>query len=335
MAYDFKNEQDVTVAVKQFNATFKLLRDEIGKFIVGQQNIVEKVLIAVVAGGHVLLEGVPGLGKTALVNTVAQTMKLDFKRIQFTPDLLPADILGTNIMMEKDGGKAFVFQHGPVFTNVLLADEINRATPKTQSALLETMQEKRVTVANTTHILDKPYFVLATQNPLEMDGTYPLPEAQLDRFFFKLKVEMPNHEEFSDILDRTTGISEPEIVAVTDGKTILDMGTIARHVPIAKPIKDYLISLVLATHPENEASSAEVGRFVRYGASPRAAQTILLAARIKALLNGRFHVAQEDINAVAVEALRHRIILSFEGQAEGITTDKIIGDIIVEFSHKN
>jgi MoxR-like ATPase len=335
MAYDFNNEQDVVAAVEQFNVTFKILKDEIGKFIVGQKNIVEKVLIAVVAGGHVLLEGVPGLGKTALVNTLAKTMLLDFKRIQFTPDLLPADILGTNIMMESEGGKGFVFQRGPVFTNVLLADEINRATPKTQSALLETMQEKRVTVANFTYTLDRPYFVLATQNPLEMDGTYPLPEAQLDRFFFKLKVEMPKHDEFSAILDRTTGIAEPEINAVTDGKAILDMGTVARHVPIAKPIKDYLISLVLATHPENDASSAEVGRFVRYGASPRAAQTMLLAARIKALLNGRFYVAKEDINDVAVEALRHRMILSFEGQAEGITTDKIIEDIIVEFSDNN
>lgn len=334
MEYNFKDKQDTAAAVEQFNVTFKLLRDEIGKFIVGQQNIVEKVLIAIVAGGHVLLEGVPGLGKTALVNTVAKTMQLDFKRIQFTPDLLPADILGTNIMMEQAEGKAFVFQRGPVFTNVLLADEINRATPKTQSALLETMQEKRVTVANFTHTLDKPYFVLATQNPLEMDGTYPLPEAQLDRFFFKLRVEMPQHDEFSAILDRTTGIIEPEINAVTDGRAILDMGTAARNVPIAKAIKDYLIRLVLSTHPENDASSAEVGRFVRYGASPRAAQTILLAARVKALLRGRFHVAKEDINDVAVEALRHRMILSFEGQAEGITTDKLVEDIIIELNNK-
>ncbi len=324
----FGSEQEVAEALEQFNATFSLLQNEIGKFIVGQHNIVEKVLIAVIAGGHVLLEGVPGLGKTALVNTLARTMKLDFKRIQFTPDLLPADILGTNIMMDGPQGKNFVFQRGPIFTNVLLADEINRATPKTQSALLETMQEKRVTVANHTYSLDRPYFVLATQNPLEMDGTYPLPEAQLDRFFFKLKVEMPNHKEFATILERTTGISEPHINAVTDGETILRLGMIARQVPIAAPVKDYLIRLVLATHPDNSAASDEVRRFVRYGASPRAAQTILLGARIKAILNGRVHVAREDINAVAVEALRHRMILSFEGQAAGVTTEQIIRDII-------
>ena len=220
------------------------------------------------------------------------------------------------------------FRKGPVFTNILLADEINRATPKTQSALLETMQEKTVTVANTTHVLDKPYFVLATQNPLEMDGTYPLPEAQLDRFFFKLHVEMPEHDDFSRILDRTTGITSPEIKQVADGAAIIEMGHLARQVPIADPVKDYLIKLVLATHPEKQGSSAEVGRYVRYGASPRAAQTILLGARIKALLAGRFHVAKEDINDMAIPAIRHRLILSFEGQAEGVTQDMIINDII-------
>lgn len=312
----------------EFTATFERLKNEIAKFIVGQDDIVEKVLIAVVAGGHVLLEGVPGLGKTALVNTVAQVMNLNFKRIQFTPDLLPADILGTNILVDDGRGKAFEFQKGPIFTNVLLADEINRATPKTQSALLETMQERTVTVANQTYILDSPYFVLATQNPLEMDGTYPLPEAQLDRFFFKLSVDMPGHDEFSSILDRTTGIETPALNPVADGRVILAMGDTIRRVPIAKTVKDYLIGLVLATHPEKPASPAEVKKFVRYGASPRAAQTILLAARAKALLNGRFHVAKEDIDDVAVPAMRHRLILSFEGEAEGIDQDRVLRDLI-------
>ncbi|MCP3965512.1 MAG: MoxR family ATPase [Lentisphaerae bacterium] len=323
-----ESEEQIEKAVNSFKDTFNTLRAEIAKFIVGQEDIIENVLIAVIAGGHVLLEGVPGLGKTALVNTVAQALNLDFKRIQFTPDLLPADLLGTNILLERDGSKEFVFQKGPVFTNVLLADEINRATPKTQSALLETMQEKTVTVANTTHQLDLPYFVLATQNPLEMDGTYPLPEAQLDRFFFKLHVKMPDHEHFADILERTTGLKKPEISPVTDGGTVLEMGMTARQVPIADPVRDFMIKLVLATHPERETASSEVRKFVRYGASPRAAQTILLAARIRALLDGRFHVAKEDVAAAAVPAMRHRLILSFEGQAEGISTDKIIEDIL-------
>lgn len=319
-------------AVKEFTEVFQTLTGEISKFIVGQQDIIEKVLIAVVAGGHVLLEGVPGLGKTALVNSVAKALHLQFKRIQFTPDLLPADILGTNILLEKDLEKSFVFQKGPVFTNILLADEINRATPKTQSALLETMQEKTVTVANNTYNLSLPYFVLATQNPLEMDGTYPLPEAQLDRFFFKLNVEMPDHQEFSEILDRTTGITIPDIAPVTDGDRVLKMGLTARQVPIADSVKNYLIEIVLATHPEKENSSEEVKRYVRYGASPRAAQTILLASRIKALLSGRFHVSRDDVNDVVIPALRHRMILSFEGEAEGVTQDKIISDIIQEMS---
>ena len=325
-----ENPEEVEEAVKSFRATFEDLQNEISKFIVGQEDIIEDVLIAVISGGHVLLEGVPGLGKTALVTTIAKVLHLNFKRIQFTPDLLPADILGTNLLIEREGEKTFVFQQGPVFTNILLADEINRATPKTQSALLETMQEKTVTVANTTHRLDLPYFVLATQNPLEMDGTYPLPEAQLDRFFFKLHVKMPEHKHFADILDRTTGIKTVDINAVADGGSVLEMGTTARQVPIADTISDYMIKLVLATHPENKNASKEVKKYLRYGASPRAAQTILMAARIKAILAGRFHVAKEDINAVAVPALRHRLILSFEGQAEGMTTDKIIEDILKE-----
>jgi len=323
-----ESPEEVEKAVSSFRSTFESLQNEISKFIVGQENIIEDVLIAVISGGHVLLEGVPGLGKTALVTTIAQVLHLDFKRIQFTPDLLPADLLGTNLLIEREGEKTFVFQQGPVFTNILLADEINRATPKTQSALLETMQEKTVTVANTTHRLDLPYFVLATQNPLEMDGTYPLPEAQLDRFFFKLHVKMPEHHHFAAILDRTTGIETVDINAVADGGAVLEMGTTARQVPIADTIRDYMINIVLATHPDNKNASKEVKKYLRYGASPRAAQTILLAARIKAILGGRFHVAKEDIDAVAIPALRHRLILSFEGQAEGMTTDKIIEDIL-------
>lgn len=328
MTMPLEDKEQIEAAVQQFIAVFNKLNSEIKKFIVGQDDIIEKVLISIIAGGHVLLEGVPGLGKTALVNTVAKALHLNFKRIQFTPDLLPADILGTNLLVEKENEKVFVFQKGPVFTNVLLADEINRATPKTQSALLETMQEKTVTVANTTHQLDLPYFVLATQNPLEMDGTYPLPEAQLDRFFFKLNVAMPNHDEFSQILDRTTGITLPEIKPVTDGGTVMEMGMTARQVPIADEVKDYLIKLVVSTHPEKESSSDDVKRYVRYGVSPRAAQSILLGARITALLKGRFHVSKEDINSVAVPAMRHRMILSFEGQAEGISQDQIISDSI-------
>jgi MoxR-like ATPase len=327
-----EGKEQIDEAVKQFISIFNNLTSEIKKFIVGQDDIIEKVLISIIAGGHVLLEGVPGLGKTALVNTVAQALHLNFKRIQFTPDLLPADILGTNILVERDNEKVFVFQKGPIFTNVLLADEINRATPKTQSALLETMQEKTVTVANTTHQLDLPYFVLATQNPLEMDGTYPLPEAQLDRFFFKLNVAMPNHDEFSQILDRTTGITAPEIKPVTDGGTVMEMGMTARQVPIADDVKDYLIKLVVSTHPEKNDSSADVKRYVRYGVSPRAAQAILLGARITALLNGRFHVSKDDINSVAIPAMRHRMILSFEGQAEGISQDNIIAESISALS---
>ncbi len=323
-----EDDNQAEKAVNDFKKTFQTLRDEIGKYIVGQEDVVKKTLIAVIAGGHVLLEGVPGLGKTTLVNTLAKALHLNFKRIQFTPDLLPADILGTNLLLEKDGEKTFVFQKGPIFTNILLADEINRATPKTQSALLETMQEKTVTVANATHSLDLPYFVLATQNPLEMDGTYPLPEAQLDRFFFKLKVAMPAHDEFFAILDRTTGCSLPEIKPVADGGVILEMGATARQVPIADSIKDFLIKIVMATHPEREGASSDVKQYIRYGASPRAAQTILLGARINALLNSRFYVAKEDVKAIASAALNHRIILSFEGEAAGVSREKIIENII-------
>ena len=315
-------------AANHFKETFGVIQKEIGKFIVGQEEIVEHVLISVLCGGHVLLEGVPGLGKTALVNTIAQALDLKFQRIQFTPDLLPADVVGTQILVEKGGEKVFQFQQGPVFCNILLADEINRATPKTQSALLETMQEKTVTVANTTHKLDLPFFVLATQNPIENDGTYPLPEAQLDRFFFKLSVQLPGHDDFVEILNRTGGNASPEISAVASGNDILKMGATLRDVPIAKEVQDYLVRLVRATHPTDPNAPGEVKNYVRHGASPRGAQAILSASRARALLNGRYHVATEDIDATAIPAMRHRLILSFEGEAEGIQADQIIGVVI-------
>jgi MoxR-like ATPase len=315
-------------AAQHFQSTFERIRAEISKFIVGQHDIVENVLIAIISGGHVLLEGVPGLGKTALVNTIAKALHLKFQRIQFTPDLLPADVVGTQILVDKGGQKVFDFQPGPVFCNVLLADEINRATPKTQSALLETMQEKTVTVANHTHRLPLPFFVLATQNPIENEGTYPLPEAQLDRFFFKLFVEVPSHSDFVEILNRTTGNAPPEITAVATGDDVLQMGSTLRNVPIAREIQDYLVRVVRHTHPTEPDAPEAVKNYIRHGSSPRGAQTMLTAARARALLKGRFHVSKEDINAVAVPALRHRMILSFEGEAEGIRTEKIVQEII-------
>ncbi|HWB03153.1 MAG TPA: MoxR family ATPase [Verrucomicrobiales bacterium] len=320
-------------SAEHFKETFEKIRAEISKFIVGQYDIVENVLISIICGGHVLLEGVPGLGKTALVNTIAKALHLKFQRIQFTPDLLPADVVGTQILVDKGGQKVFDFQPGPVFCNVLLADEINRATPKTQSALLETMQEKTVTVANITHRLAQPFFVLATQNPIENEGTYPLPEAQLDRFFFKLFVEVPTHEDFVEILNRTTGNKPPEISAVATGEDIIQMGTTLREVPIAREIQDYLVKVVRNTHPSEATAPLAVKNYIRHGSSPRGAQTILTAARARALLKGRFHVSKEDVNAVAVAALRHRMILSFEGEAEGIRTEAIVNEVIEKMSY--
>jgi MoxR-like ATPase len=311
-----------------FVDTFRRVEAQVRRFIVGQGDIVEQVLIAVAAGGHVLLEGVPGLGKTALVNTLAQAVNLDFRRIQFTPDLLPADIVGSMILAERDGRKQFEFQKGPVFTNLLLADEINRATPKTQSALLETMQERRVTVAGTTTPLEPPFFVLATQNPVESDGTYPLPEAQLDRFFFKLHVPLPSEDELSLILDRTGGQAPPTIGPVAAGPELIAMGDTLRCVPIEASVQRHLIRVVRRTHPQDGDAPPSVKRFVRHGGSPRAAQSMLLAARAKALLAGRFHVSRDDVDAVAASALRHRLILGFEGEAEGIAPDDLVHDVL-------
>ena len=323
------NPEETKRQLDQFRADFELLRREIAKVIVGHEEVVEGTLTALIAGGHVLLEGVPGLGKTLLVRTLADALHLKFQRIQFTPDLMPADLIGTNIVLETpDGRRKFEFQHGPVFANVLLADEINRATPKTQSALLEAMQEHSVTVAGETHRLPEPFFVMATQNPLEMEGTYPLPEAQLDRFFFKLLTKFPSSSEIETILDRTTESVEPKAERTFHGQRILEMSKLARQIPIADEVRRYGIAVVLATHPESDRATDTTRRFVRYGSSPRGAQAIILAAKIRAILDHRYHVSREDIRAAAHAALRHRLILNFEGQAEGVAPDQVVDNIL-------
>jgi MoxR-like ATPase len=315
--------------LEDFRKDFHRLRDEISKVIVGQQEILDDTLISLIAGGHVLLEGVPGLGKTLTVRTLADALHLEFHRIQFTPDLMPADLIGTNIIAESDDGrKRFEFQKGPIFANVLLADEINRATPKTQSALLEAMQEHSVTVAGVTHRLSEPFFVMATQNPLEMEGTYPLPEAQLDRFFCKLLVKYPLVEELEKILDRTTESAKPRAQAVLTGERILEMSQLARKVPIADQVRRYGIAIVVATHPDHEMAVEPTKKYVRYGSSPRGLQALILGAKIRAILDSRYHVAREDLKEMALPVLRHRLILNFEGQAEGIQADDVIAKII-------
>ena len=311
-----------------FRATFARIESEISKLIVGQEHVIRHVLIAVLAGGHALLEGVPGLGKTMLIRTLAEVLDLKFSRIQFTPDLMPADIVGTDILEEsEDGRRAFRFQPGPVFANLLLADEINRATPKTQSALLEAMQEQTVTVTQRSYPLELPFFVLATQNPIEMEGTYPLPEAQLDRFLFKVEVPYPSSAELVEILSRTTGVAMPPVEKVADGKAIIEMGELARQVPVVSQVSDYVARLVVATHAESESAPPMVQRFVRYGSSPRGGQALVLGAKVMALIAGRVNVAFEDIQAIAPAALRHRLLLNFEGQAEGIDPDAVIEEL--------
>ena len=314
----------------EFRSTFTRIEASVHRVIVGMDAVVRGCLIGMVAGGNVLLEGVPGLGKTLLVKSLGEAFSLEFARIQFTPDLMPADITGTKIVMEDEAGrKSFVLHKGPVFHQVVLADEVNRATPKTQSAMLEAMQERQVTIVGETYPLPKPFFVVATQNPLEMDGTYPLPEAQLDRFFFKLLVEFPSLPDMRTILARTTTNEVPSVESVCDGPTLLAMGRLAREVLVKESVTDYAIRLVLATHPEHEEAAEIAGRYVRYGASPRAAQALILGARIRALLQGRENASNEDVAALAKPVLRHRVIRNFEGEAEGVPADQII-DAIVE-----
>jgi len=302
---------------------------ELAKLIVGQQALMRSVLIALIAGGHVLLEGQPGLGKTVLVRSLGRALDLGFARVQFTPDLMPADVTGTNIVNEDDGGRRrFEFQPGPLFTNLLLADEINRATPKTQSSLLEAMQERQVTVGERTRPLPSPFFVLATQNPIELEGTYPLPEAQLDRFFFKLLVPFPDAADLAEIARRTTGVTEAELRPVASGDDLAAMSLLAREVPIAEPVMDRAVSIVLGTHPDRPEAPEDVRRFVRWGASPRALQTLVLGGRIRALLQGRYNLALEDLEAVAAPALRHRIFLNFEADAAGVDAERVVAAVL-------
>jgi len=312
-----------------FRDTAALIETQVGRVIVGQKELIRQTLITLLAGGNALLEGVPGLGKTMLVRTLAQAVDCAFSRIQFTPDLMPADIVGTNLIVEDENGRRqFQFEPGPIFANLILADEINRATPKTQSAMLEAMQEHSVTVAKATRQLPAPFFVLATQNPLEMEGTYPLPEAQLDRFFFKIDVPFPSAEELVEIAHRTTGSDVPAAEAAADGPTISAMQDLARGVPVASHVTAYAARILTATHPGTPVSPEVVNRYVRYGASPRGMQALILAGKILALLDGRYNVAFDDLRTAALPALRHRLILNFEAQAEGITTDSVISELL-------
>jgi len=313
---------------KKFRDNVDALTREIGKAIVGHQEVVRQVIVAIIAGEHALLEGVPGIGKTLLVRTISQCLSLKFSRIQFTPDLMPADILGTNIVVEDaQGRKQFEFQKGPIFGNLILADEINRATPKTQSALLEAMQEKTVTVSGKRYPLEEPFFVLATQNPIEMEGTYPLPEAQIDRFLFKVHVPASKLDELIEVIDRTTGKESAGPQAILSGKDILEMRALAREVPIASHVKEFAARLVLATHPNGTGIAK---KYLRYGSSPRGAQSLVRAAKILALMKGRYNVSFGDLKEAAFPALRHRMILNFEAEAEGIRADAILEKILTE-----
>jgi MoxR-like ATPase len=316
------------LAPEAFAERAMAIEREVGKVIVGQRELVRQTVTALLANSHALLEGVPGLGKTMLIRTIADVIDCSFNRIQFTPDLMPADITGTNILVEEGGTRVFRFQSGPIFANLVLADEINRATPKTQSSLLEAMQEHQVTVARQRYQLDPPFFVLATQNPLEMEGTYPLPEAQLDRFMFKVMVPFPSEEDLVAIMDRTTGADAPSASKVCTGAEIVEMQRLARAVPIAPHVTAYAVSVLAASHPDQPRAPELVRQYVRYGGSPRGAQALVAGGKIYALLDGRFNVSIDDIRAVALPALRHRVILNFEGEAEGITAEAIVRSIL-------
>jgi MoxR-like ATPase len=304
------------------------IRKEVEKAIVGQEEVVSQLLLCLVAQGHALIEGVPGLGKTLMVRCLAQALSLRFSRIQFTPDLMPADITGTLVLEEEAGKRQFRFQEGPVFANLVLADEVNRATPKTQSALLEAMQESTVTVAGATHLLPRPFYVFATQNPIEMEGTYPLPEAQLDRFFLKILIEYPTDRQMIEILNRTTGLETPAIQAAAEASDLLAMHHLAREVPVAQAVNQYAVELVESTRPQDGKAGEMVRRFVRFGASPRGAQALIMAGKVRALSEGRFHVSRQDLRQAAPPTLRHRLLLNYEAQVEGISADQILGQVI-------
>ena len=314
----------------EFRQMCQSLRDEIAKVIVGHDDIVENVLITLFCGGNVLLEGVPGLGKTLLVRTLSSALSLEFRRIQFTPDLMPADIIGTNMVMEDaaTGRRQFEFQRGPIFGQLILADEINRATPKTQSAMLEAMQEHTVTSGGHMYSLPEPFMVLATQNPIEQEGTYPLPEAQLDRFFMKLLVPYSNRSELRTIIDRTTAAADPQANAIVSAEQIMAGRDLVKQVAMAEHVQDYAIRLVLATHPQGEFATETINRYVRFGSSPRGVQSLVLAGKVRALFDERYHVSFDDIDQAVLPALRHRLLLNFEGQAEGVENDDVLGDIL-------
>jgi MoxR-like ATPase len=307
-----------------FKETFEAIRLEVGKAVVGQDDVVEGVLMGMAANGHVLLEGMPGLGKTLLVRSLSQVLNISFSRIQFTPDLMPADVTGTNVL----NNGAFEFRKGPIFAQLVLADEINRATPKTQSAMLEAMQERAVTAGGRRHELDEPFLVMATQNPIEQEGTYPLPEAQLDRFFLKVLVPFPSRKELADIVTKTTGVEVSSLNHVSDGEAVLRMRQIVREVPVAETVLQFALSLVLSTHPDGEEGAPSAKRYLRYGSSPRGAQALITAGKIQALLNGRFNVSKEDLKAVAKGCLRHRMGLNFEAEADGVTPDQIVDELL-------
>ena len=323
--------EDLKAEINQFISDFAQMRVEIGQMIVGYEDIVERVLLCLLASGNVLLEGVPGLGKTLLVRCLSEVLHLNFSRIQFTPDLMPADIVGTNVVMDDASGRRVLqFQPGPIFTHLLLADEINRATPRTQSALLESMQEHSVTVGGVTHVLEEPYFVMATQNPIEQEGTYPLPEAELDKFMFKLVVPFPGFDDLKEIIRRTTREDIPELNIVTEREKILQMRQLVRKMPVAEHVERYAGRMVLATHPDTEFATEMVKQYVRTGSSPRGIQALLLGGKIRALLQGRYHVACEDIQDIALPSLRHRMTMTFEGESENMTTDQIVKNLLEE-----